>query len=306
MAKNLGGGVANTSRGAGGSGWAETHVLELRGGGRLFAKIARGRAKNDMFRGEFLGLNAMSETETIGVPRAFHYDDLYAGPPGGTGSWILMDYVDMSSRVDQGELGESLARMHLATPVVPEARGGGNDDDDEDDNDDDKGSGGLFGFSCDNTIGATPQPNDWTRDWVTFYREKRLWHQLQLAGDATLLKLGERALERLDEIFNPVDVRPSILHGDLWSGNIAASAKGRAFIFDPAAYYGHHEADFGMSWCANFTGKFWDAYFDVIPKEPAGFEERKRMYMLYHYLNHLNLFGSSYYYSCEDILKRFN
>ena len=66
----------------------------------------------------------MSETETIGVPRAFHYDDLYAGPPGGTGSWILMDYVDMSSRVDQGELGESLARMHLARPVVPEARGG--------------------------------------------------------------------------------------------------------------------------------------------------------------------------------------
>ena len=69
--------------------WAETHVLELRGGGRLFAKIARGRAKNGMFRGEFLGLNAMAETETIGVPRAFHYDDLYAGPPGGTRSWIL-------------------------------------------------------------------------------------------------------------------------------------------------------------------------------------------------------------------------
>ena len=93
-----------------------------------------------------------------------------------------------------------------------------------------------------------------------------------------------------------------MLHGDLWSGNVAAVG-GEPCIFDPASYYGHHEAEFGMSWCAGFSGDFWDAYHALIPKAP-GFEERQQLYLLYHYLNHYNLFGSGYYGQCESILRR--
>ena len=97
-------------------------------------------------------------------------------------------------------------------------------------------------------------------------------------------------------------VRPSILHGDLWSGN-SASVGGEPCVFDPACYYGHHEAEFGMSWCAGFASSFWKGYRSLIPEAP-GFDERAQIYQLYHYLNHLVLFGGSYYGECERILSR--
>lgn len=149
-----------------------------------------------------------------------------------------------------------------------------------------------------------------------------------------------------------MQVKPSVLHGDLWSGNISG-VEGKPSIFDPAVYYGHSEADFGMSWCAGFSSAFYDAYFRVLPKAPgqclcpvfalcsvqtltaplsnqaltyrlvaafswwyilacivtvlhayfAGFENRKQLYLLYHYLNHYNLFGGGYYSSAEGILR---
>ena len=126
--------------------------------------------------------------------------------------------------------------MHLAEPAVAEAR----DD-------------GMFGFSVNNTIGDTPQPNAWGSDWVEFFREKRIRHQLKLARDSTLSELGEAVVENMPRWFAPCgEIRPSILHGDLWSGNIG-TVGGRPSAFDPAAYYGHSEAEFGMSWCAGFT-----------------------------------------------------
>lgn len=154
----------------------------------------------------------------------------------------------------------------------------------------------------DNTIGGTPQPNGWLSDWVEFFRERRLRHQLELAGDEKLMQLGNKLMDNLECFFEGVTVKPSVLHGDLWSGNIA-SVEGVPSIFDPAVYYGHHEAEFGMSWCAGFSGSFWKAYHDVIPRAP-GFEERKKIYMLYHYLNHYNLFGFGYYGECESLLNQ--
>ena len=283
LSRTLGGGVVNTRSGPGGSGWAQTYVLEMKKGGKLFAKLARGRDKQ-MFEGEYEGLNAMEGTGAIGVPKAFHYDDLYGST---SGSWILMDFVDMYGSLDQAKLGLALGLMHSAEPLRDEA------------------VEGSFGFHVENTIGATPQPNGWMDSWVDFYRERRLLHQLKLTQDSKLLRLGDKALERMDEVFGDLEVKPSILHGDLWSGNVAADKNGKPVIFDPACYYGHHEAEFGMSWCANFTEHFWGAYREIIPQE-SGFKERLQLYKLYHYLNHLNLFGGSYYYQCESILKQFN
>ena len=167
---------------------------------------------------------------------------------------------------------------------------------------------GRFGFPVENTIGGTPQRNSWselsgTAGWVAFFAEQRLRPQCALTREATLIKLGDRLCDRLPALFEglPDEVRPAILHGDLWSGNIAATG-GQPVVFDPASYYGHDEADFGMSWCASFGPAFWSAYHDVIPRAP-GFERRAKLYQLYHYVNHYNLFGGAYYSSALRLLQ---
>ena len=104
---------------------------------------------------------------------------------------------------------------------------------------------GKFGFAVNNTIGGTPQPNPWTDNWVEFFREHRLRHQIRLANDANLTRMGDTLASKLDKLFEGIEANPSVLHGDLWSGNIAA-VDGEPCIFDPATYYGHHEAEFGM------------------------------------------------------------
>eukprot|EP00249_Psilotum_nudum_P005783 c19210_g1_i1 orf=157-1104(+) len=161
-----------------------------------------------------------------------------------------------------------------------------------------------FGFMVDNTIGSTPQQNPWTQDWITFYSEYRIGYQLKLAQqqyrDNDLYEKGQKLLQNLPFLFKDLEVKPCLLHGDLWSGNIAADKERHPVILDPASYYGHNEAEFGMSWCAGFSSAFYNAYFEVMPKQP-GFEQRRDLYKLYHYLNHYNMFGSGYRSSCTSI-----
>ena len=176
--------------------------------------------------------------------------------------------------------------MHLAAPSDPQARAG------------------KFGFSASNTIGGTSQLNEWSDNWIEFYREKRLRHQLKLANDSTFTRLGNTLCSGLEKFFDGVEVKPSVLHGDLWSGNIA-TVDGEPCVFDPATFYGHHEAEFGMSWCAKFSGAFWESYNGVIPRQ-RGWDDRHDLYTLYHYLNHHNMYGAGYYDECVQIMERLN
>ena len=152
----------------------------------------------------------------------------------------------------------------------------------------------------DNTIGGTPQLNTWsektgTEAWVAFFRDQRMAYQIELAGEASLSRQWQTTLDAtngLADLFEGVDVKPSVLHGDLWSSNIA-SVDGAPCIFDPATYYGHHEAEWGMSWCASLGPAFWKGYRELIPKDD-GFERRFALYEAYHQLNHYNLFGGGY------------
>ncbi|KAK7373555.1 hypothetical protein VNO80_06969 [Phaseolus coccineus] len=112
---------------------------------------------------------------------------------------------------------------------------------------------------------------------------------------------GQRPVKSMGRLFANVVIEPCLLHGDLWSGNISSNRNGEPVILDPACYYGHSEAEFGMSWCAGFEGSVYDSYFKVMPKQP-GFEERRDLYMLYHCLNHYNLFGSGYRSSAMSII----
>lgn len=246
--------------------------------GSFFVKTNRSIGP-DMFEGEALGLTLMYETNTIRVPRPFK-----VGPLPRGGSYIIMEFIEFgASRSGQALLGRKLAEMHKAGKS-------------------EKG----FGFDVDNTIGSTPQKNTWTSDWMDFYAEHRLGYQLKLArdqyGDSTIYERGQRLVKNLRPLFENVVIEPCLLHGDLWSGNITYDKSGEPVILDPACYYGHNEAEFGMSWCASFGGSFYNAYFEVMPKQP-GFEKRKDLYLLYHYLNHYNLFGSGYRSSAMSIME---
>lgn len=235
-----------------------------------------------MFAGEAEGLRAMFDTKTVRVPEVFYYGPLQSGK----GSFIVMEDLNLRTIVSQSQLGEAVAKMHLAEPSVTEARQG------------------KFGFPVNNTIGETPQPNGWMDNWIDFYRERRLRHQLLLTGDTELIRMGDKLCDNLAVYFQDAgEIKPSLLHGDLWSGNINA-ADGTPVIFDPACYYGHHEAEFGMSWCAGLTPCFWEAYHALIPRA-SGFKERHELYQLYHYLNHYNLFGGGYRAMAMTILSRF-
>ncbi|XP_020211571.1 protein-ribulosamine 3-kinase, chloroplastic [Cajanus cajan] len=245
--------------------------------GSFFVKTNRSIGPS-MFEAEALGLGAMYETGTIRVPKPYKVGPLPAG-----GSFIIMEFIQFgASRSNQSDLGRKLAEMHKAG----------------------KSSKG-YGFDVDNTIGSTPQINTWSSDWVQFYGEHRLGYQLKLAldqyGDRTIYEKGQRLVKSMGPLFTNVVIEPCLLHGDLWSGNISSDKNGEPVILDPACYYGHSEAEFGMSWCAGFGGSFYNSYFEVMPKQP-GFEERRDLYMLYHYLNHYNLFGSGYRSSAMSII----
>ncbi|KAK7382132.1 hypothetical protein VNO80_00849 [Phaseolus coccineus] len=245
--------------------------------GSFFVKTNRSIGPS-MFEAEALGLGAMYETGTICVPKPYKFGPLPTG-----GSFIIMEFIQFgASRGYQSELGRKLAEMHKAG----------------------KSSKG-YGFDVDNTIGSTPQINTWSSDWVQFYGEQRLGYQLKLLldrfGDRAIYQKGQRLVKSMGRLFANVVIEPCLLHGDLWSGNISSNRNGEPVILDPACYYGHSEAEFGMSWCAGFGGSFYDSYFKVMPKQP-GFEERRDLYMLYHYLNHYNLFGSGYRSSAMSII----
>ena len=155
-----------------------------------------------------------------------------------------------------------------------------------------------FGWEDDNFIGLTEQKNQWNDSWVDFFREQRLITMLALATEKGLNYASEQkvklVIDRLDDLLDH-HVVPSLVHGDLWSGNLGMDRQvNRPILFDPAPYFGDREVDLAMT---ELFGKqsmeFYQAYQDVLPVE-TGYENRKHIYNLYHALNHVVLFGSSY------------
>ena len=165
-----------------------------------------------------------------------------------------------------------------------------------------------FGFEADNYIGASPQRNTPTADWLTFFRNCRLLPQFKMAEryfDPGTRRQCGRLLDRLDSRLTEPEF-PSLLHGDLWSGNAVCGPDGKAWILDPAAYVGHFEAELAMTELfGGYPPAFYEAYREVNPID-SGYRDRRDLYNLYHLLNHLNLFGGSYLSSVQRILDRYS
>jgi protein-ribulosamine 3-kinase len=175
-------------------------------------------------------------------------------------------------------------------------------------------SGEIFGFPEDNYLGDSPQSNSPSKNgsinWPTFYVENRLQFQASLAvkngyTNPELQNLLELLYNKIPELLSGTEDKPSLLHGDLWSGNYLIDKNGRSWLIDPAVYYGHREADLAMtSLFGGFSKTFYSAYESAFPLVP-GYAEREPLYQLYHLLNHLNLFGNGYYSQVISILKRY-
>jgi fructosamine-3-kinase len=152
-----------------------------------------------------------------------------------------------------------------------------------------------FGWHQPNTIGATPQPNPWTPTWLEFYREYRLRHQFRLAGRrGGRFPRQHELLMALPDLLAGHAPAPSLVHGDLWSGNAAVTQSGDPVILDPATYFGDREVDIAMTELfGRFPETFYATYRAAYPLDP-GYGGRKILYNLYHILNHFTLFGGSY------------
>jgi protein-ribulosamine 3-kinase len=261
-------------RSVGGGSINAAHVLE--GTDRsYFVKLNDARLL-DMFEAEAAGLEELRAAKAIRVPHA-----LCSGISAGQ-CYLVLEYIPLGGRGDGHALGEQLAALHRT-------------------------QSNQFGWTRDNTIGSTPQPNVPDSDWVRFYREHRLGFQYRLArsngAGGRLLEVGEELMDRLDGFFTDYKPVPSLLHGDLWGGNWSGDRDGNPVIFDPAVYYGDREADIAMTELfGGFPGDFYSAYRQSWPLDP-GYATRKTLYNLYHILNHFNLFGGAYLSQAEHMTK---
>lgn len=240
--------------------------------GRFFAKW-NDHPLPGQFAREAEGLAALAASGTsLAVPRVIGWRD---ADEDGAALLLLELFEAGRRRADFDErLGIGLAELHAATADA-------------------------FGFDADNFCGATPQPNPWTATWPLFYREQRLRFQLERAARTRGLARAdrqavERLLEGLDDGLLGAPEPPALIHGDLWSGNVHATADGRPALIDPAAYYAHREAELGMMVLfGGFSPRVFEVYASARALQP-GWRDRLPVYTLYHVLNHYNLFGGGY------------
>jgi fructosamine-3-kinase len=250
-------------------------ALRLNGpAGSVFAKL-RGAEDTAMFAAETEGLKALARCDAIRVPAVLGQSE------AGGQAFLLLEWLDFSPlRVPQHarRAGEALAALHRNT-------------------------GEHFGWPHDNFIGSTPQPNIESDNWPHFFVRQRLQPQFELAASkgykGELQSHGERLCGKAPALFLEYRPQASLLHGDLWSGNLGALADGTPVLFDPACYFGDRDADLALS--ELFGGlplDFYSAYRTSWPLA-EGYEQRKALYNLYHILNHLNLFGGGYLRQAE-------
>ncbi|KAK8808707.1 hypothetical protein WA538_002381, partial [Blastocystis sp. DL] len=162
---------------------------------------------------------------------------------------------------------------------------------------------GLYGFDQDNYIGLSPQSNQWTESWCNFYLNHRLLPQIRLfESNGHCIQEKELFLQKARERLSSHNPSPSLLHGDLWGGNVGFIRPSTPVLFDPATYYGDRETDIIMTQSfGDFPDSFYQGYNDEWPL-PDDYLQRRDLYDLYHVLNHANMFGGCYVDSVYTIL----
>lgn len=246
-------------------------------GSRFFVKTAEA-SHAPLFSAECNGLAALAANGALRIPHALgcgHSEEH---------AFLVQEFLDLQKLDTEhaNRAGEALAELH-------------------------RDEGERYGWPSDNFIGTSAQSNSESEHWPIFFAEHRLKPQLERARAAgfrgELQQHGERICEKIGAFFLEYRPRAALLHGDLWSGNIAMLADGTPVIFDPAVYRGDRETDLALSELfGGLPERFYAAYRKAAPLD-LGYETRKTLYNFYHILNHLNLFGRGYLRQAEWMAK---
>ena len=241
----------------------------------FFVKI-NGLDAETMFAAEAMGLQALGEVRALRIPRVIGQ--------GATSNqaFLVLEALDLGGRPSGGEwrqLGVSLAALHRI-------------------------QGPSHGWDGDNFIGKTPQANGRHDSWAEFFVEERLRPQFAMAeANGFSFPDAEDFMKRAGELLAGHHPIPSLLHGDLWSGNVGFNGSGEPAIFDPATYHGDRETDLAFTeFFGGFAPEFYAAYRESYPLE-GGYEKRRDLYNLYHVLNHANLFGGGYASQAQGMMR---
>jgi fructosamine-3-kinase len=229
-----------------------------------------------MLQAEEKGLKILESAKAIRTPR------IVGTATEGSYQFILLEFIEGLPSINYWrQLGEELAKLHQVTSEVA-------------------------GLDHPNYIGSLPQINTSRKSWIDFFIINRLEAQLKLLSptDKSLLRDFETLFKKLPELL--VDEPHSLLHGDLWSGNLIATSTGEPCLIDPAVYFGNREAEISFTLLfGGFNDEFYDAYQAAFPLQ-RGFRERVSIYNLYPLLVHANLFGGSYLSQVKSILKKWS
>ena len=247
--------------------------------GLFFLKVNSADMPPDFFLAEAEGLKRIRKTGAIAVP------DVIAHGKAGREIFLILDWINSAGRDNS----QYLLEQQLAKMYTHKAEN--------------------FGLDHDNYIGSLGQKNQWNISWYEFFVTRRLEPQLKLAVDKNLISSPVKdgiitMLTKLQTLFPPEP--PSLVHGDLWSGNYIIDTLGTPFLIDPAVYFGNREMDIAMSTLfGGFTADFFQGYNDEFPLQ-SGWQDRLDIWNLYPLLIHLNLFGAAYLASINATLKKFS
>ena len=244
-------------------------------GQHFFVKINQ-REQAEQFEAEALSLQALQHAHCIRVPKV-----ICSGQTLDK-AFLVLEYLPFAGETVPGwrHLAQQLALLHKQHEQA------------------------MFGFDWDNTLGSTVQPNKWQANWSSFFSEQRIGWLLQLLleqgfGFGNIDQLVEQCRQRLNH-YQPA---PSLLHGDLWRGNVGFVGDSPA-VFDPACYYGDRETDLAYTTLfGRFPEAFYQAYQEFYPLDKA-YLERKDLYNLYHVLNHAYLFRGAYLVQAQELIKK--
>lgn len=233
-----------------------------------------------MFEAEARGLKLLKNANAMSVPNCIAY--------GATSQhqFLVLEFIESNRKAQKywTSLGEQLALQHRHVQD-------------------------QHGLDHDNFIGSLPQRNHQHTSWCRFFVEERLVPQVKMAIDAGYF--DNKLAAKFEDLFHRIsdlmpEEKPSLLHGDLWSGNVIVNELGLPCVIDPAVYYGSREIEIAFTYLfEGFASEFYDSYDAHFPLE-RGFHQRVDVYNLYPLLVHVNLFGHSYVSQVVSILNRYS
>lgn len=267
----------------------KAYGMVLSNGVYVFMK-ANEKNKIKSFEVEAANLLAIKKTNTIRVPKVLGYGQEKGEDVGY--SFLLLEFINYDDLNDKfwEKLAQKLILMHLS-PCDEFVKT-------------DSSCNKKFGFFTDNYIGHTNQINTAKETWIEFFQENRLEYQFKLAEkyfSKDEIKKIQKLIDNVPKILVEPE-KPSLLHGDLWSGNILSDRKSNPVLIDPACYVGHAEADIAMTELfGGFSSRFYEVYKESNLLQ-EDYHKRRDLYNLYHILNHLNMFGHSYLPAAKNIV----